>query len=204
MNNKGFTLVELLATIVILGLVTSFVFVTVTDYYSASKDKSEEVFYKQIESYMEDYIALDGSKEKKYENYGTVRKHYCEVFEGDTCKKEVYEEVTLEVCKKGIDNPEKYFKIEKVAEEIVDGKLINPKTGEQCTDTNTNITVYRDSDFVYCYIIKPVVDGEPCLSEYIDENGETKQKVINTCEGRYKKIDGNDILTTEEILKELE
>ena len=191
MNNKGFTLVELLATIVILGLVTSFVFVTVTDYYSASKDKSEEVFYKQIESYMEDYIALDGSKEKNYKNYGTVRKHYCEMFEGDTCKEEVYEEVTLEVSNS--------FKIETVAGEIVDGKLINPKTEVECTNDNTNITVYRDSDFVYCYIIKP--NGTSCLSEYTDENDKTKQKVINTCKGLYKNSVGMDILKDEDISK---
>ena len=40
MNNKGFTLVELLATIVILSLITSITVVTITSVYSNSKDKN--------------------------------------------------------------------------------------------------------------------------------------------------------------------
>ena len=193
MNNKGFTLIELLATIVILGIVATFTFGVVTEYYSSSKDRAEEVFYKQIESYMEDYIALSGSKEKNYRNYGngSFRKYYCEEVKGESCVQEVFEEVTLEVCNDE-NNNKKYFNIETVAGEIVDGELINPKTEIKCTNDNTKITVYRDSDFVYCYIIKPI--GTSCLSEYKDENGNMKQKVINTCKGRYKDNVGNDVL----------
>lgn len=169
MNNKGFTLIELLATIVILALISTVVFISVTDTYNKSKDKAEEAFYEQIGTYMDDYITMGGSKGKTYNLYGsgTYRKYYCIAFDEDgSCIEEKFDEITLKYSND--------FKIETIASEVTDDKLVNPKTEVECTNTNTNITVYRDSDSVYCHVIVPAGTNS-CIN-----------RTISSCVDRYK------------------
>ena len=189
MNNKGFTLIELLATIVIIGLVTTFAFVSVTGSFEKSKDRAEDAFYSEIETYMDDYITISGSKGKEYNYYckyeecyeanSTYRKYYCSSYDSDgNCKEEKYDNVTLKYSDS--------FNINSVVNEIVNDDLVNPKTNVKCTDDNMNITVYRDSDYVYCYVIKPNGEGS-CID-----------RVINTCGERYyENIDGGSYIEIE-------
>ena len=89
-NKKGFTLVELLATIVILGIISTVTIVTVTEYYQRSKEKTEDAFKKQVEGYVYDYITLSGSK-LAYVNSGYTNLQKC------------YKDVEDEICEKDID-----------------------------------------------------------------------------------------------------
>ena len=58
LNKKGFTLVELLATIVILALVMTITITVGVNVYQNAKIKSEEVLVGQINKAIENYIAL--------------------------------------------------------------------------------------------------------------------------------------------------
>ena len=62
MNRKGFTLTELLATLVILGIVSTIVLISVTGTLNGTKDKTEEVFIKTIRDAMDIYTDSDGRK----------------------------------------------------------------------------------------------------------------------------------------------
>lgn len=55
MNNKGFTLVEVLAVLVLLGAVMTISVYSVVDYLSTSKEKSIDVFKENIKSGMINY-----------------------------------------------------------------------------------------------------------------------------------------------------
>ena len=62
MNNKGFTLVELLATIIILGLVTGISIMSYTSYLNNAKSKTEEVFKNNVSDYIDAFISANTSK----------------------------------------------------------------------------------------------------------------------------------------------
>ena len=62
LNKKGFTLVELLATIVILSLVMIITIPIGINAYNSSKIKGEKVFIEKINKLIDDYIALNYSK----------------------------------------------------------------------------------------------------------------------------------------------
>lgn len=57
MNKKAFTLIELLATIVILSIILSIVVINVSDYINDAKEKSYDTLIKSIKTSTELYIA---------------------------------------------------------------------------------------------------------------------------------------------------
>ena len=61
MNNKGFTLVEMLSVVVILGIVMGIATNGVLSYIETSKKKSEKIFVDKIENAIKSYISLNGS-----------------------------------------------------------------------------------------------------------------------------------------------
>lgn len=160
MNNKGFTLIELLATIVVLALVSSVTIISVTTYYQKSKEKAEEAFRKQLEGYVDDYIAMYGSK-LEFDSGESNEK--CYLNEGD-CK-----DITL---KKAISSNTN-MNIKFVSDTFANQDIVNPNTGINCEESNTTLTIYRDTDFVYCFTIEP--NGSSCIDE-----------TISTCENMYK------------------
>lgn len=164
MNNKGFTLMELLATIVVLGLVTTFTIVTIVNLFDEGKNKAEEAFAKQIEGYIEDYIAMYN----KNINFTSVQTAYkCHPDESNPDRK-MCDDVTVQ---KSTGN-----NFEDIIYIVVGKDLINPKTKQPCTnDGGSNLTIYRDEDFVYCFKL----EGVSCLSY-----------TINTCNGLYKTASG--------------
>jgi len=161
-NNKGFTLVELLATIIILGLISTVAIVTLTDYFQESEEKSEEVFIKQIKGYVDDYIALYGSSSFSNPTNNGIK---------NKCHSQNDQEVCDSVSVfKANNNPN----FDLISSSIASKELINPVTEVVCNNSNTNITIYRDTDFVYCFTIEPIGTNS-CLSS-----------TINTCKELYK------------------
>ena len=68
MNRKGFTLVEMLATIVILSVVMGIASYGVLHVIDSSKQKTEEVFINKLNDAFESYISLNSSD---FKNGGT-------------------------------------------------------------------------------------------------------------------------------------
>ena len=62
MNNKGFTLLELLATIAIMGLVFGIASYSVIGIIEKSKMRTEKAFIEKLEEAIDDYISLNTNK----------------------------------------------------------------------------------------------------------------------------------------------
>lgn len=128
MNNKGFTLVELLATIIILALIAGISMISYNGYLNRSKDKTEEIFKKNISDYIDAFITSNTNK-----------------FSDNTL-------VGSNVYSQKYNNHMITF------QDLIDSNIINVKdlknnTNNKVCSTNTNITIYRDNNYVYCFIV---------------------------------------------------
>lgn len=164
-NDKGFTLIELLATIIIVGLLSTVAIVSVTKYYEKSKEKAEEAFISQLEKYVDDYISLYGSS-LTYSSVGEkMNKCYIEGTSGvENC-----DEIRLFSSKNNLN-------VGMVADAITNKPFINPASEIKCEEEE--VTIYRDTDFVYCFIIEPRRFNDSCID---DE--------INTCDKIFSDIE---------------
>ena len=126
MNRKGFTLVEMLAVVVILSVVMGIASYGVLHVIDSSKKKTEEVFIDRFSGLIEDYILLNKSKISKSLN--------------SDCS--TISDFDMVGDFKLIDGIE--FK-----------QLINPKNKKQCFDNEKNPTVcvYRNNEYVYYYYV---------------------------------------------------
>lgn len=139
MNKKGFTLVELLATLVILGIVMGIVLISTTGGFGKAKDKTEDVFIKTIEDALNIYLDSD-AKRLSFTNQcanGINKSH----------------KVGVKVFKTTINFNDV---INSTYSPITVREMHNPankgKDNYQCTNLdNVIINIYRDEDFVYYY-----------------------------------------------------
>lgn len=162
MNNKGYTLVELLATVVILGIIMGIATYGVIGVINNSKEKSEKVFVENLENVIKSYI-----NEARFTNnwetsdLGKTFFKCRRVNETDeSCyseddKREVSLYKITNSVKLGDLQAEKYIK---------GGKIINPKNKEECLKNSKNpeILLYKDSDSVYYYYVDLRGDNTSC------------------------------------------
>lgn len=160
MNRKGFTLIELLAVLVVLGIVLVISIPSITDAYKNSKIKSEEAFVQRLTQTIDSYVKLN-SDEITFDETGTGTKE-----ENGSNYNITYQKGIVKVS------------------DIISSKIliqkdfINAGNKEASCNIDTNIEVYRDSDFVYCY--KVAKDSLGCLTDEY-KNKITDNYVINTC-----------------------
>ena len=163
MNRKGFTLIELLAVIVVLGLVLLISVPIISDAYTKSKIKSEEVFVDRLTQAIDSYVKLNSDTISFNEN-GTGTKT-----ERILDKEETYN-ITYQMGTITINDI------------INDGILtqkdfVNAGNKETSCNTAAEVEVYKDSDFVYCYKMKK--NSLNCLTDaYKDKIGDY---AIDTC-----------------------
>ena len=134
MDKKGFTLVELLATIVILGIVVGITIVAVNVNANRAREMSEEVFVKSIGDAISAY--LDSPyKQLSFTELGCYQKN-------TTGKVAIY---------KAEINFNDVISLDHLMEQ---SDLVNPSSGDDCAlASNIPVTIYRDSNFVYYYKI---------------------------------------------------
>lgn len=165
LNNKGFTLIEVISVVIILGIIVSLVIPSLFGYFDTTKEKSEEIFSKQLSKIIDDYVSLEGSKIKfDNTNYKLVKK--CNPFITDDCKEvKVYKNITKVTFQNLID-----------ANLTKEKDIINPNdsNNDNNCDLNTEITVYKDEEYVYCFETKP-----NCLKE---------ENFINTCSFKWEEL----------------
>ena len=146
MNNKGFTLVELIATIVVLGIITSIVLVSVNGGFGEAKNETEDVFVETIKDAIDMYLDSDAKNlsfnslcsNKLNKSHGTVN-----VYKVTTNFQSV---------------------INSKYEPITQKDLVNPANEEKCKNASLiSISIYRDDDFVYYYSINKSQFG--CLTQ---------------------------------------
>lgn len=169
MDNKGFTLIELLAVIIVLAIVSSITIMAVNGSYSNAKVKSERVFINNVTKAVEAYIDENMTSGWGGDFAGDYLKY-------DIDKNECDDSTTY--C--DVDVYKRSFPFQKVIDSgyLKKDEVVNPNNKEKnadgtdkaCYDDSTEVMVYRDSDYVYCFMVK--LD---CLGK------DGKVGVINTC-----------------------
>ena len=169
MNRKGFTLIELIAVIVILGIILIVSVPSFSNAYKESKLKSEEIFVERLSQSIDSYIKLN-SDEIAFTSDGTANKEE----EGSTYQVNIWKSAIT-------------------VQNVIDDKLIseedfvnpgnkdyiNPVTSRKsCNTTTAEIEVYKDSDYVYCHKIKK--DSLGCLTDEY-KNSITGEYAVDTC-----------------------
>lgn len=161
MNRKGFTFIELLAVIVVLGLVLVIGSPSIINAFKKSKLKSEQIFVDRLSDAIDGYISLNSdniSFTKESENKTKSGKD-------GTYNVSIYK---AQITFNDIIN-----------DELIESKdFINAGYKEATCDRNAIIEVYRDSEYVYCHKVNKVALG--CLTtEY--KNSISGNYVIDTC-----------------------
>lgn len=161
MNRKGFTMIELLAVIVVLGIVLVITFPNMTDVFKSSKLKSEEAFVERISQSIDSYVTLNSSDITFEKQNGTANKTYG----GSDHSVNVYKKtITMNTI---------------IGSNIITGKdYKNPGNENVECNVNAEIEVYRDSDYVYCHKIKK--DSLGCLTDEY-KNTIDSDYIVDTC-----------------------
>lgn len=154
MNNKGFTLVELLATLVILSIVIGITITTMNLNFRSTKEKTEDVFVDTIRDVIDVYLDSDA---KSLTFVPLIKDN------GDEC-----------VIRKKYGN----VKVEKA--EVTFGDIMgskyrplsnsdfkNPANEDVACSKDALVSVYRDEDYVYYYSV--LKSDFNCLLKIKDE-----------------------------------
>lgn len=171
MNRKGFTLIELIAVIVILGIILVISAPSLIDTYKASKLKTEEIFIERLSQSIDNYVKLNSSEIVFSKTEINAQKEYINS-EGKTEKS--YPEI-----KEGKIN-DKFVTVQNIIDDelISEEDYINPGNKIKSCSTNAEIEIYKDSDYVYCYKVKK--DSLDCLTDEYKESL-TGDYAIDTC-----------------------
>ena len=141
MNKKGFTLVELLATLVVLGIVVGLAISGVSINTKKTKEKTEKIFIGTIEDALEMYIDSDARK------LSFSNSSICTVNKSLKKNVGVYKTTDSSITLSTIINS--------TYSPLDEKDLVNPNNKEvDCNPSNTHVDIYRDEDYVYYYRIK--------------------------------------------------
>lgn len=160
MNNKGFTLVEMLAVVVILAIIGGIATVGVINSINTSKLKSEKVFVDKLSNLIDDYLDL----------YKPTKPT------GDSLEftKCANSDCSNTYCATAIQLSSIYLSDLVTKGIMKEEDLVNPKNKEKClTGNGPEIKVYRDDEYVYYYYVDLTGTNTSC--DISEENG-----IINT------------------------
>ena len=144
-KKNGFTLVELLATIIILGIVVGLTVVGTNGAFRNAKARTEDVFVKTLEDALDIYVDSDA----KRLNFGTTE--VCTI--NKTHKKGVKVYKASDVTFANVINSD--------YSPLVESEMVNPANEETKCSLGAAVSIYRDEDFVYYY--KVAKSGFNCL-----------------------------------------
>ena len=176
MNNKGFTLVELLGTLVILAIVIGISISAINFNLNSAKEKTEEVFVDTIRDAIDIYISGKPS-ELKYNNecsnkltkkHGSVKVYKAKYVLGGVVRNINFNDV-----------------INSKYKPISEKDLVNPANEKVTCNKDAVINIYRDEDYVYYYSVNKSEFG--CLlnnsSKEKDDGTKYSNVISNLPEG---------------------
>ena len=178
MNKKGFTLVELLATIVVLSIVTGIAIFALNNGFKSAKDKTELIFIKNLEDSIEVYF--DGDEAKKITFNETETDKICTMYKrfGPS---NIYKSSTTKTFQNIIDSDNKPLTAKEFRNPVTNGNKKEAESAPQC-NTNTQISIYRDEEYIYYYLFykksdksdpSNPIEGLDCLTTEADDNSAT-------------------------------
>ena len=151
MNNKGFTLVEMLAVVVILGIILGIATTSVLSAIETSKEESEKVFVDKIENAIDGYINLNGISMMSKSDGVTYEFNKCrKVKENGECEDGDYN--TIETGAFELEG----FDLGLISDKFVDKDgFVNHKNKKKCLKNSGNpvVRVFKDDDMVYYYYV---------------------------------------------------
>lgn len=165
MNKKGFTMIELLAVIAVLGLVLIITFPNISGIFKGSKLKAEEAFIDRLSQSIDSYVTLNSSNLSFEKQTGSK---FTKSLNSTSQEVEVYKAniKVKDIINDGI---------------ITEKDYKNPTDETKTCNIEAEIEVYQDSDQVFCHKIK-ISSLEDCLSsEYIEKNKIDSDYIVNTC-----------------------
>ncbi len=133
-KKNGFTLVELLATLVILGIVLTLVIVSVNANFDNAKKKTQDVFIKTIEDALSIYLDSDAKNLTYTQSVRTIKKSH-----GNATLYKASQNLTFKNVINSSFSP------------ITTADLVNPANEKVKCNENAKIEIYRDSDYIYYY-----------------------------------------------------
>lgn len=163
MKNKGFTLVELLAVVTLLGLIALITIPVITNTMSKQKEK---LYYDQLNQLI-----------KAAQNWGTDNTETL-----NSLSKKCGNDYTITLAQlrneNGTVNAEQYVS-------YLDKDFVNPKTDENFTDSEISIKVYKNNkSYIYCIQTSDCTDT---IQEYQETasriccDGSNLKERINSC-----------------------
>ena len=163
MNKKGFTLVELLATLVILGVIIGITVVVTSTVFKNTKEKSEDVFISTIEDALDMYLDSDAKN-----------LHFSKDPDDAVCQlSKTHGVVDLF---RAMDDITFEDVINSSVAPITKEEMVNPANkGSQDAahpyECNVNglLEIYRDADYVYYYRISK--KSFECFTKVTDDDG---------------------------------
>ena len=164
MNNKGFTLMEILAAIVILGIVIGIGISGGGSAIENTKKKSEEIFVGKFKDAIIEYLELYGSTIDVMSGGSRVEGYKkCKISNCDYNNEATYDVVTVVELKNLKVNDLFDKKI------LTKSSVVNPRNKKECFNgKNPNIRVFRDNDYVYYFYVN--LSGSNTNCEISDEN----------------------------------
>ena len=155
MNNRGFTLVEMLATVVILGIVMGIATYGVIGVINSSKEKSEDVFVSKLENVIQTYISDNRFNWGNGANVGKFNKCRRVQDDGECYLDEAVLTNFYKVIINNNSSEDNMFPLSELADDkyMQGGKIINPKNKLDClsNDKDIDVLLYKDDDSVYYY-----------------------------------------------------
>lgn len=135
-KRNGFTIVELLAVLVLLGIIMGIVLVTVNGGFGNAKNKTEEVFVKTIEDSLNVYLDSDARtlSFSSTPSFCINKTHKLNVA--------VYR-ANDSLSFSNVINSEYH--------PIAASDLVNPANKDVSCNANADIEIFRDEDYVYYY-----------------------------------------------------
>lgn len=167
MNKRGFTMIELLAVIVIMSIVLVIAIPTSMNAYKQTKLKAEEGFINRLSESIDSYVSL-----RAMDNNISFSNLTCEtkIKNEDDSTKEV------SVCEKSISFNDIFN------ENIMSpNDFINPNNKETECEITSEIKIYKDSDFVYCHKITKESALYNCLSDDYKLKHKDDEYIVDTC-----------------------
>lgn len=156
MNNKGFTLVELLATLVILSIVVGLTLSSFNFNFGKAKEKTEEVFVDTLRDAIDMYLSTETENLKIADEMisGEKKLMMC-----DNMLNKMYNKSSKVYIleKKGDSDSILSIKFNDIINSsykiLTKSEFVNPANKDVACNVNAVINVYRDEDYVYYYSI---------------------------------------------------